>query len=49
LHVTFIEELMAHTIGPTPHAQYGMAPSGLDHDEGKPGVSGNLLIGLNFI
>jgi hypothetical protein len=32
-----------------PHAQYDMASSGLYHYEGKPGVSGNLLIGLNFI
>ena len=48
-HGAFVEEPMAHTAGPTTHAQYGMAPSGLSPDEEKPEISGNSLIGLNFI
>jgi hypothetical protein len=48
-HGAFVKEPMAHTTSPTPHVQYGMAPTGLSPNEEKPDISGNSLIDLNFI
>uniref|UniRef100_A0ACD5Y6U4 Uncharacterized protein n=1 Tax=Avena sativa TaxID=4498 RepID=A0ACD5Y6U4_AVESA len=39
LHGAFVEEPMAHTTGLTPHAQYGMVPSGLSPDVEKLEIS----------
>ncbi|KAM0851647.1 hypothetical protein ACQ4PT_052326 [Festuca glaucescens] len=35
----FVKEPMVHTTSPTPHVQYGMAPTGLSPDEEKPDIS----------